>query len=134
MKLALFLLLSAVAWGQQTSHAVTLTWTWAQGTGAPATGFQVYRAPATSGTTCPAAPASTTAPAPFTVIDTGAQITNLSYVDQETATNQLTEGATYCYAVTMLNNAISSAFSPIAGATIPYAPPATPTGLKAVAQ
>ena len=59
-------LLCAPLFAQAPPHTVTLTWTWAQCTSATppvceglATGFTVYKAPATTGTTCPAASALT---------------------------------------------------------------------------
>ena len=93
-RLALILALlstSAFAAAAQPAHSITLTWTWTQGSGGLATSFNVLRATAT-GTTCPAV---TT----FTQLASVANTAPLTYVDNSSTTNTLTEGTTYCYIV-----------------------------------
>jgi len=126
MKILLLALLACVPVFAQPSHSVTLTWSWTQGTGGLATGYAVYRAQAT-GTTCPAA-------STFTQIATVAAEATMTYVDTSSSTNTLTEGVTYCYAVTATDSAGASPDSNIASATIPFSVPVAPAGLGAVAK
>jgi hypothetical protein len=116
-----FLLLASAAFAQTAPvHTVTLTWTWTQGTGGLATGYVVYKAPAT-GTTCPAI-------ATFTQLATVTAEATMTYVDTNASpsTSVLTEGSTYCYAVTATDQGGASPDSNIASATVPFSPPIAP--------
>lgn len=126
--LFLILLLAALPAAAQPTHTVTLTWSWTQGNGGLATGYAVFRAPAT-GTTCPAAGSSS-----FVQIGTVSTEATMTYVDTSSSTNTLTEGATYCYEVTATDSAGSSPDSNVASATIPFSVPVAPTGLAATAK
>ena len=85
----------------QTPHSVTLSWHPTPG-GTP-TGYHVKR--------------STLPQGPYTLI---ASVPGTSYIDQASATNQLTEGATYWYVVTALRpDGSETDNSNVLGATIP---------------
>jgi hypothetical protein len=119
-------------------HYVTLTWNWSQCTtatppvcGGLAQGFNILRAPAT-GTVCPSAPVLPST-APFVQVGTLAGITVLTYTDNNSATNVLTEGSTYCYIVQSYDQG-GVADSTIASATIPFFVPEAPTAVTAVAK
>jgi hypothetical protein len=69
MKIKIFCLLmflSAPSFAQTKINSVTLTWAWTQGTGAPATAFNVYRATSSAG---PFALLGSTAPSVMTYTD-----------------------------------------------------------------
>ena len=102
----------------QTPHSVTLTWTWSQGDGPVATGFNVKR-----GAT-PGGPYSTVASL------TGASIR--TYTDLSGTGNILSPGTTYYYVLTALAGAAESLPSPEAQATIPTSAPAGSAGLTIV--
>ena len=134
-------LLCAPLFAQAPPHTVTLTWTWAQCTSATppvceglATGFTVYKAPATTGTTCPAASALTQIATTTPVIV--AASSTYTYIDSNSSpsTSILTEGVTYCYAVTATDSLGASPFSPIASATVPFSVPESPLSVGAVAK
>jgi hypothetical protein len=112
------LIAAAFTANAQPAHSVTLTWNWTQGSGGLATNFVVYRGAAT-GTTCPAT-------STFTQIATVPNMPPLTYVDATSITNVLTEGATYCYAVTATDSAGASPDSNVASATIPFSIPVAP--------
>lgn len=103
----------AVAFGQA-NHSVTLTWTWAQGAGDPATGFHVQR--------------STIAGGPYTVVGTVPGAT-LGFVD-----TSVTAGVTYFYVVTAFNPAGDSGRSAEVSCLIPFQPPTAPTAVSATAK
>jgi len=95
------------------SHSVTLTWSWTQGSGSAATGFNLYRATTPTGT--------------FSIVG-AVPVTTLTYVD---ASNPVqTSGATFYYYVTSFNATGESAPSNTATATIPFVL-APATGLQA---
>ncbi len=105
------ILFLATAFGQA-SHSVTLTWTWAQGAGDPATGFHVQRA--------------TVAGGPYTTVGTVPAAT-LGFLD-----TSVTAGVTYFYVVSAFNPGGDSSRSPEVSCLIPFLPPSTPTGVSAV--
>jgi len=102
----------------QTPHSVTLTWSWSQGDGPLATGFNVKRGITTGG------PYATVASL------TGASIQ--TYIDVSGTGNILTPGSTYYYIVTALAGTAESLPSPEAPATIPTSPPAGSAALTIV--
>lgn len=122
--LTLAILFAAACFAQGPAHSVTLTWNWSQGTGGSGTGFQVQR--------------SSTAGGPYSTIGSTSAISTLTYADVSATGNILAEGATYYYVVETVNNLaapeIFSVPSTQAAATIPYTPPATPTGVTAQAK
>jgi len=126
MKLILaFLLFTGLAFAQ---HSVTSTWMWAQGTGDPATGFNIKRGTATGGpyttvgsVTCPANPCQA-ATAVYTFTDTASP------------TNALTPGNTYFYVATATGPGGESAPSNETSVKIPATPPAAPTSLSSTAK
>jgi fibronectin type 3 domain-containing protein len=110
--IVLLALLVLPVWGQ-TTHSITIAWTYAQGQD-PATGFFVYRA--------------TTSGGPYTKITnpTPLPITQLTYVDTTGV-----GGTKYFYVVTAVDaSAFESAMSPEASATF-LANPAVPAGVTA---
>ncbi len=107
--LAMIFLIPALS---QSNHSVTLTWTWAQGAGDPATGFHVQRA--------------TVAGGPYATVGTVPTAT-LGFLD-----TSVTAGVTYFYVVTAFNPAGDSSRSPEVSCLIPFLPPSTPTGVSAV--
>lgn len=106
-------------------HTVSLTWTEPATAGAP-TSYNILRATTSGG--------PYTLIASISVTNPGISVTSGSYVDVASATNVLTEGATYFYVVNAANSAGPSPNSTQASATIPFALPATPTGLTATAK
>jgi hypothetical protein len=115
--LAPFLGLTPVLAAQPPTHSVTLTWA-PSTTGATATGFNVYKLAAT-GSTCP-----TIGPLGTKL----ASVTTTTYVDTNASpsTSVLTEGVTYCYAVTATDAGGESSDSNIVAATIPFSIPGAP--------
>lgn len=104
MKLIIALLFAGVAFAQQ--HSVTLTWTWTQGKGGAATGFNVKRSDVSGG--------------PYTKINADPIAPDtLTYVD----TTGLVEGSKYFYVVTATGLGGESANSGEAVATIPFSVP-----------
>jgi len=99
-------------------HSTTLTWSWSQGTGDPATGFHVWRIPI-SGTTCPAFGTS-----PYATVSSPSTLT---YTD-----TAVTAGVTECYGVTAYNSGGDSSMSNVVSATTPFLPPTIPSALSAV--
>jgi adhesin/invasin len=99
----------------QTPHTVTLNWTWSEGDGPVATGFNVKRGTATGG--------------PYATIAslTGDRIR--TYTDTSGPGNTLTPGATYCYVVTAVSGAAESPPSPEAQATVPANVTGMPTSI-----
>ena len=93
----------------QTPHTATLTWTWSQGDGAVATGFNVKRGTTTGG--------------PYSIIAslTGTDIR--TYTDASGTGNILTPGMTYYYIVTAVAGTAESVPSPEAQAFIPTSVP-----------
>ena len=69
----------------------------------------------------------------FNQVGTVAGIALFTYTDNSSATNLLTENATYCYIVQAYNQG-GVADSPIASATIPFLVPEAPTAPAAVAK
>jgi hypothetical protein len=112
--LALLLLLSTSAFAQ---HSVALAWSWAQGTGDPATGFIVQRGTVSGG--------------PYTTICGGTgqpacpSVTQLTYVD-----SSIGSGQTFYYVVEATGPGGISSPSNEVKAVIPFLPPAAPTGLS----
>lgn len=89
----------------QTPHSVTLNWTWSEGDGPAATGFNVKR--------------GTTAGGPYTTIATLTVSRIRTYTDTSGTGDILTPGTTYYYVVTALSGTAESSPSPEAQATIP---------------
>ena len=138
--LALAFLAAPLLSAQAPAHTVTLTWQWAQCTTATppvcnglATGFTVFKATAT-GTTCPAVTTFTQLATTTPTIT--AALATYTYVDSNTSpsTSILTEGVTYCYAVTATDAAGASPDSPIAQATVPFSVPDAPLSSAASAK
>jgi hypothetical protein len=120
MKTLILLLLAAFTLSAQAPHAVTLAWSWTQGTGAPATGYNVKRGTVTGG--------------PYTQLSAIASPNTKTYVDSSGTGNVLPEGQKFCYVVTAVGQGGESLPSPEACATIPFSvPPPSPTGLAATA-
>lgn len=121
LALVTLLLTSSLSFGQAATppHDVTLTFVPTVST--QAVGYNVYRGQGT-GTKVKINAALLT---PRTV---------MSYVDLESATNALTEGATYTYVLRSVDGGGSeSVDSASVSATIPFRPLLPPTGLTAVA-
>jgi endoglucanase len=93
------------------THSNTLSWSWSQGTGDPATGFHVQR--------------STTSGGPYAVVATVGSPTTLTYVD-----TAVVAGATWYYVVTAFNTGGESAPSNEVKCVTPFSTPQTPTGLS----
>lgn len=103
-------------------HCSVLTWNWAQGTGGPASGFNVKR--------------STTTGGPYSIVGnlTGTAVT--TFTDLSGTGNVLVEGTTYFWVVTATCTACgaggvpgeSSPSNEFSG-KIPFQTPPTPTGL-----
>jgi hypothetical protein len=112
LKRILFCLLLLASFGfAQNNHNVTLTWSWAQGTGDPATGFHVQR--------------SLTHGGPYTVVGT-IPVATETYLD-----SPVLAGTTYYYVVTAYNAGGDSLPSGEVACIIPFSPPAEPpTGLS----
>jgi hypothetical protein len=128
--LAIASLLFATGLFAQAPHGVDLSWSWAQGTGSPGTGFNVKRATVTGG--------------PYSILTTTpAAIASRAYSDTSGTGNVLTEGATYFYVLTTIGNCkdangvitvCESVPSPEVSAKIPFytvPAPNPPTGLSA---
>jgi large repetitive protein len=98
------------------THSVALQWSWTQGSGPAASGFNIYRATSPTGT--------------FTIVGT-APSTTLAYTDTSPAVQ--TSGASFYYYVTSFNSSGESTPSNTASATIPFAL-APATGLQATAK
>jgi uncharacterized protein (TIGR03437 family) len=96
----------------QTPHTVTLNWSWNQGDGAAATGFNVKRGNTTGG--------------PYTTIASLTGTTIRTYTDTSGTGNVLTPGATFYYVVTALAGAAESLPSLEAPALIPTSAPGAP--------
>ena len=99
------------------THCNVFSWTWAQGTGDPATGFHVFRA-----ATCSFSPL----PTPVATI-TGTS--TLSYTDSPTSA-----GNQFCYAVTAYNSAGDSLPAVGTLATTPFQVPVVPSGVSTRSQ
>jgi hypothetical protein len=106
-----FLAVSAAA---QPHPSATLTWSWAQGTGDPVTGFHIQRSLTTGG--------------PYTVVGTVPSGT-LTYLD-----TAVTAGVTYFYVVTAYNSAGDSLKSNEVSCLPPFQIPGAPTGLSGIAK
>lgn len=89
-------------------HTVTISINWAQGSGDPATGYNIWRVPNTTGT-CPTILASGT---PYAVVSS---ITNTTYID-----TAVVAGNVFCYGVTAFNGPSNSAMSNEVSCTIPF--------------
>ncbi len=110
MKRAFFVIFTAVALlGQQ--HSNTLTWSWAQGTGDPATGFHIQRSQTSGG--------------PYTVIATITSPTILTYID-----TSVVAGQTNFYVVTAFNTGGDSTLSNQVTCVTPFQAPITPSTLS----
>jgi len=114
VKLFLLTLFLAGAMLAQPHPSVTLTWTWTQGAGDPATGFHVQRSATTGG--------------PYVVVGT-VPLGTLTYLD-----TAVLVGATYFYVVTAFNPAGDSPKSAEVTALLPFQPPLAPTGLSGVSK
>lgn len=113
-KLLFIVLLLAAGSCFAQAHSVTLAWSWAQGVGPPATGFNIYRATTPTGT--------------FSVVGS-VPVATLGYIDSS-ATVQ-TSGASFYYYVTAFNTSGESVPTSIVGPEIiPFAL-APATGLSA---
>lgn len=99
----------------QTPHTVTLTWTWSQGDGPAATGFNVKRGATTGG--------------PYAIVANLTGSTIRTYTDASGAGNILTPGTTYYYVVTALSGGAESPPSPEAQALIPTSAPGAPISI-----
>ncbi len=108
---ATILLLALAVFAQGSNHSVTLSWTWSQGAGDPATGFHVQRASVSGG--------------PYTTVGTLSSPTSMSYVD-----SSVLGGQTYFYVVTAFNSGGDSAPSNQITCVVPFQAPAAPTGLS----
>lgn len=104
-KLLLFLLVSVSCFAQAASHSVTLNWTWAQGSGPAATGFNIYR--------------STTATGTFANVGSSTSPTITTFTDASPAVQ--VSGSTFFYYVTAFNATAESAPSSTVSGTIPFA-------------
>ena len=105
--LVLLLLAPVAAAAQQ----VTATWTWSQGSGGPAQGFDIER----KGESC------TLAALPFAKIGSTAPNV-LTYVD-----TAVVRGTTYCYRLDAYNSSGKSPYSNSAEITVPFLAPAAPS-------
>lgn len=92
MRALLILALALPAFAQTT--ALRLAWTWTQGTGTPADGFNIYRS------TVQGACLATPRPATCQLLAQVMPATVLTYTDAPSATNVLTPGTVYYYVVT----------------------------------
>jgi uncharacterized protein (TIGR03437 family) len=110
--IAALLAMSPCCVNAQTPHTVTLNWTWSQGYGPIATGFNVKRGGISGG------PYATIASLTGTDIRT--------YTDVSGPDNILIPGGTYYYVVTALSGAAESVPSPEAQAVIPTSEPGAP--------
>jgi hypothetical protein len=117
MKLILGLILCACAAFAQ--HSNTLTFTWSQGTGDPATGFHIWRAAPVSGT------CTTVGTTPYATL-TGT--TTQTYVD-----TAVSAGQTWCYGVTAFAQTTDSSMSNEVSCATPFAL-TTPGNLNGVAK
>ncbi len=99
----------------QTPHTVTLTWTWSQGGGPVATGFNVKRGATTGG--------------PYAIVASLTGATIRTYTDASVTGNILTPGTTYYYVVTAVSGAAESLPSNEAQAFIPTSVPGAPTSV-----
>jgi fibronectin type 3 domain-containing protein len=109
--LACLLLLFAVSLSAQPHPSVTLNWSWAQGTGDPATGFHIQRGTAAGG--------------PYVVVGT-VPVASGTFLD-----TTVTVGSTYFYVVTAFNTGGDSVKSNETSCTLPFLPASAPTGLSA---
>lgn len=109
-QVAIAMLLAVAALAQGANHSATLTWTFTQGTGDPATGFHVFRAPTCTGT--------------FTQVGTVSSPTTLTFTD-----STVTAGQSYCYQVTAFNTGGDGPPSAsVQSAVVPFqAPTASPS-------
>jgi uncharacterized protein (TIGR03437 family) len=98
----------------QTPHTVTLNWTWSQGDGPVASGFNVKRGTTTGG--------------PYAII-ASLNATIRTYTDGGGTGNILTPGTTYYYVVTAVSGAAESLPSPEAQAFIPTSAPGAPISI-----
>jgi len=97
-----------------TTHRACISWTWSQGSGNPATQFNVMR--------------STVSGGPYTQVG-NVPVGTLTFTDQANGTtNILTEGTTYCWVVTAQGPTGLSANSPEKCAAIPLSAPPAPGG------
>ena len=111
MRRLLLLLLLGWTFVQGANHSVTLSWTWAQGTGDPATGFHIQRSQVTGG--------------PYAVIATVPSSSTLTFID-----SSVVGGQTYFYVVTAFNGGGDSLPSNQVTCNIPFQPPMAPSGLQ----
>lgn len=111
----LALLAIATPAAAQAAHTVTLNWSWTQGTGALATGFQLQRGTVSGG--------------PYATIGTVAGATTLTFGDVGALGNPLVEGQTYCYVVVAVNGSFLAPPSPEKCGMIQITTPNAATGL-----
>ncbi len=107
------LILAILEWGilnAQPHPSATLTWSWVQSGGDPATGFHVLRATTTGG--------------PYVLMGT-TPANMLSYID-----TAVQSGTTYFYVVTAFNSAGDSPRSNEVACLPPFQIPGAPTGLS----
>ena len=109
-------LTAIVAACQGVHPSVTLSWTWTQGAGAPATSFNVKRGTQPGG--------------PYGVV-ISVTPTATTYLDQGSVTNPLPDGQQFCYIVTAVGTGGESGPSPETCNRIPFStPPSAPTNLS----
>ncbi|MGA3204589.1 MAG: hypothetical protein ABSF12_19015 [Bryobacteraceae bacterium] len=94
---------------------MTLTWTWSQGDGPVATGFNVKRGTTTGG--------------PYATIASLTGNSIRTYTDASATGNLLTPGTTFYYVVTAVSGAAESSPSPEAQAFIPTSVPSAPISI-----
>ena len=99
----------------QTPHTVAITWTWSQGDGPVATGFNVKRGTTTGG--------------PYAIIASLTGTAIRTYTDASETGNILTPGATYYYVATAVSGNAESLPSPEAQAFIPTSEPGAPSSV-----
>jgi hypothetical protein len=99
----------------QAAHSVTLNWSWTQGSGTLATGFQLQRGTVSGG--------------PYAAIGSVAGATTLVYADASAVGNVLVEGQSYCYVVIAVNGSAAAPPSPEKCGVIPFTAPNAATGL-----
>jgi hypothetical protein len=109
--LLIFLTFVGIAAAQ---HSNTLTWTWSQGSGDSATGFDIQRSTSNTG--------------PFTTIGTNV-VTVLTYVD-----TNVTAGQIWYYQILAFNSGGTSLPSNIVSATTPFSVSNPPSALSVVSK
>ena len=111
-KLLLLVLFAGSLYAQ---HSNTLTWSWTQGTGDPATGFIIQK--------------STVSTGPFTTIITTTTPTIFTYID-----STVTAGQTWYYQILAYNTGGSSQPSNVIEAVTPFLPPTAPNSFQIISK